>query len=342
MAIFNCTTREKKTYPVELFCLGLLALLVLLGCNNSLNYQDTNLDEVNMDSLFVRAYLVEDGNYEPGYDSGLIRSDQIYLRWYKCSDRDFLSYKLFRDEQLIKTFVDADSSTFIDNDLTHDTYYNYKLICTLRNGMATRDTLCLKTPRFLPPSDLYYILAYPVYPGPYTAILNWTSNAESGWGSTIEKNRVGTELIETLGGGSSTFFDDEIELGVPYRYRIKSFNNYEETEFTEWQEFTFFCQASAPTFDSLQQVFPGTDVRLQWTDNSTVNTEFQIQRTLTSPWEWETIATLGCNDTEWIDTSEKAIGSTYVYEVVAVARNSDGSSWWAFSNSLTITITDSP
>ncbi|HWA96986.1 MAG TPA: fibronectin type III domain-containing protein, partial [Pirellulales bacterium] len=75
-----------------------------------------------------------------------------------------------------------------------------------------------------------------------------------------------------------------------------------------------------------------TQVNLAWTDNSTNETGFKIQRAVGNG-AFVLVATVGANVTSWKDTSV-AVGTQYSYEVSATNANGDSSA----SNVATITV----
>jgi lysophospholipase L1-like esterase len=82
----------------------------------------------------------------------------------------------------------------------------------------------------------------------------------------------------------------------------------------------------------------GAKVDLAWTDGSTNESGFRIQRKLGTNGAWGDVTTVGANITTYSDTSVLAANSTYYYQVIAF--NSGGSA--SPSNSASITTPAAP
>jgi len=205
-----------------------VCLLVLCTCQNSLDYKVTGLQQVSGNVLFNSSVLKTGNDYSVGYGNGNIRSDRIHLTWQKCVDKNFLSYKLFRDGINITTIINATSVTYTDSLLMQNTEYNYRLVCCLQNGMAVEDTISIKTPLFLPPTQFQYEFLTPT-----SLLLSWENNAESSTGCIIERFTSDSDTL-SFESSVSSFTDNNIIAGTEYFYRVKAYNSYESTDFSAW------------------------------------------------------------------------------------------------------------
>jgi hypothetical protein len=80
-------------------------------------------------------------------------------------------------------------------------------------------------------------------------------------------------------------------------------------------------------------------VGLQWQDNSTDETSFNIYRRIsTGPDVWQVVASVDANTTSWVDPVQRTAGGTYSYEVTAV--NASGES--APTNIASVTLPSLP
>ena len=64
---------------------------------------------------------------------------------------------------------------------------------------------------------------------------------------------------------------------------------------------------------------------MSWTDNSTNETGFKVERRLYPAGDYSLIATLGADNTSYIDNSGLAASSTYFYRVQAYITGTGGS-----------------
>ncbi len=219
------------------FCLA--CMLILCACENTLEYKMPVLDAISSNVMFNSSVLMEGDSYAIGYANGNIRSNQIKLSWLKCTDKNFLSYKIFKNDFLVKTIIDANLNEFIDSiDVSQNEYYDYRLVCAARNGMAIDDSITIKTPFFHPPTQFTYEFLTP------TSIqISWENNAESATGCLIERFTPGSDTL-SFESNISSFTDNNIIEGTSYFYRVKAFNNYESTDFSPW-----IYVSETPVFD---------------------------------------------------------------------------------------------
>ena len=78
---------------------------------------------------------------------------------------------------------------------------------------------------------------------------------------------------------------------------------------------------SAPT--NLQATLNSAQVDVSWTDSSSDETGFRVQRKLGLIGAWINVATLGANVQSWTDSGPLAGSSTYFYRVVAFNAGGD-------------------
>jgi len=270
----------------------------------------------DQDYIFLRENLKEGGSFMPGYLSGRIRSDRIILEWDAYTAEDFLSYKIIRNGVAIKTILDATVTSYVDSGLVQDTYYNYKIGVYNRSGMARVDTIRLKTPKFLPPSDFDYRMVDST-----TLTLYWKNNAESATGFRVYRRLARDTAYILVGTPSDTFFTDRgVQNGQAYYYQVEAFNDWESTP----ASFPYYVYVNyrmqAPYLYSAQQVWGTRSVRLVWRDNSNAEDGFRIYRRKSKETNFNVIATVPMNTTEYVDTDTLTAleyGATYEYAVTA-------------------------
>lgn len=167
--------------------------------------------------------------------------------------------------------------------------------------------------------------------------LSW-SDVSNETGYTIERSTNGTSWTQlaTVGANITSYASTGLSQNTTYHYRVKASNLGGDSPYS--------AAASATT----QGVPPpnaapsglvvlsssSTQVNLRWTDNSTNETGFYIQRSSNGGKSWSTIATVGSatgETYEYYNDTSVARRKTYTYRVVAY--NAGGQS--AYSNTAT-------
>lgn len=316
----------------QLACLTVVVCLIFLfGCQNPLKFGATILPGISGSEIFNRDNLAPGGIYEVGYQNGNLQSTQIDLQWHTCLDDNFLAYKLFRNNQLIRTIVHAYENSCIDSVLTQNTSYDYRIVFLLTNGMAVQDTIRLKTPRFTAPDHLSY-----TYLNSTSATITWSDTAESATWYRLERllGDSQTPLVREV--TDNYYVETNLIPGALYHYRVKAINDYEETEYSDWEHFNFAYIDAAPTLTAAVQLSPTQDVQLTWTDNSTIENNFRVHRAVSPGNIFHPIVLLPGNTTQWTDTSAKETGLTYSYRVSMLKDEIEN-----LSNTLSVMITES-
>ncbi|HPR18680.1 MAG TPA: choice-of-anchor J domain-containing protein [Candidatus Cloacimonadota bacterium] len=145
--------------------------------------------------------------------------------------------------------------------------------------------------------------------------LTWTDNSKKEDGYKIERkfDDGDYEVIATLDEDTDTYLDD-ISISRDYwqtvYYKVYS---YEDDTISLAAEDSATIDFPAPT--SLSGEYGDGEVLLQWTDNSTDEAGFMIQRIITGG-EYETIGTVEADTAFYIDSSIQT-GNTYYYKVYA-------------------------
>jgi hypothetical protein len=163
------------------------------------------------------------GSYLPGYESGKILSDRITLEWQQNGDGDFLSYRVIRNNGIIKIIKDRTTTAYTDSNLFQNTSLNYKIAVINQRGMAQTDTIRLKTPRFFAPSGLTATVSQ------NDVSLNWINRAEPEISFRIHRRLDFGIFQATATTNDTTYTDTGLPSGT-YTYQVTAFfNSLEET-----------------------------------------------------------------------------------------------------------------
>jgi hypothetical protein len=265
-------------------------------------------------------------------------SSQINLTWTDNATNE-TSYSVERSSDGTTwsqiTTLGANSTSYSDTGLAGGTKYYYRVRAfngTIASAYSNEVSATTATIALAAPSNL----AANALSGTQIQ-LSWTDNTTSATGYSVERSTDGTtwSQITTLGGTSTSYTDSSLASGTKYYYRVRAFSG---TTYSVYSN-----QASATTTVTLVTNPPaapsnltatplsGTQIRLTWTDNSTNETGFYIERAVTnrrgSLGSYTRIATVGANVTSYSDGTVVS-GKSYSYRIRAY--NSAGTS--AYSN----------
>lgn len=170
--------------------------------------------------------------------------------------------------------------------------------------------------------------------------IGWTDNSTNETGFKVQRSADGVNFTEiaTLGADTRTFADATVAARTTYYYRVRAYNSAGTSAFSNTVSVATpdvtVSLPPAPTGLTVQGAVYNK-VTLGWTDNSTNETGFKVQRS-TDGVNFALIATLGVNTGSFGDTTVAA-RTKYYYRVQSY--NSAGSSGYA--NVVSVTTPDS-
>jgi fibronectin type 3 domain-containing protein len=162
--------------------------------------------------------------------------------------------------------------------------------------------------------------------------LTWTDNSTGETGFSLERAPGGTTsfaVLVTLPAGTTTHTDSGLTEGAPYCYRVQATNATGGSTFSNTACGT--TGASIPTAPTKLTVTSTTvsQINLSWTDQSTNEEGFKIERAPGTTTTFAQIATVGAGVTTFSDTGLGA-GLTFTYRVRAFSAGGDS----AYSNTI--------
>jgi subtilisin-like proprotein convertase family protein len=155
--------------------------------------------------------------------------------------------------------------------------------------------------------------------------LLWTDNADDETGYVVQRSEGGNKNyidVITLAANNVNYSDMSLEGDVTYYYRIKSINGTNSSFSNEVSSKTDSSVPNAPTGLKLESV-SSEFVKILWEDNSSIETEYVIERSMGSNIEFVEVAVYEANTILYTDLDVIG-GMTYFYRVKA--RNLNGSS----------------
>ncbi len=227
--------------------------------------------------------------------------------------------------------VKANVSTYSNTGLTAGLTYVYRVRSASAAGnsaYSNEATVTIQTPPAAP-TDL---LAAAV--SGTRVDLSWTDNSPDETGFTIERetSAAGTWApLATVAADVSAHTDTGLTRGQTYVYRVRAGNASGESGYSNEFTVTMPTQPAAPTGLTANPT-SASRASLSWTDNSTNETRFRIERKLPTETTWSQIATVSANVVTY-NNGGLTGGQSYDYRVRAynIAGNS------AYSNVARVT-----
>lgn len=166
--------------------------------------------------------------------------------------------------------------------------------------------------------------------------LAWTDNATSETAVLLER-KVGTGAwtqLSPLAPNSTAFTDTGLTAGTSYSYRVRVTDGQNYSEYSNIVSQTPGGGSQDPINAPSNLAITGfttTSLTIGWTDNSTNETGFRIERSQSGIY-WTEVAQLSANTTTYTDTGLSSM-STYYYRV----RATDGQINSGYSNTASAT-----
>jgi len=157
--------------------------------------------------------------------------------------------------------------------------------------------------------------------------LTWTDNSSDEQGFSIErKTGTGSFLwIANVGVGVTTYENTGLSQNTQYFYQIKAYNGSNYSTYSNEANATTFT-LNAPSNLSVSAV-SYTQITLTWTDNSSEETGFKIERKTGETDTYSQVGTTGANTTTFTNNGLSQ-GTVYFYRVQAVSGTNNS----AYSN----------
>lgn len=250
-----------------------------------------------------------------------LSSSLISLSWTDNSDNE-TGFKIERKigaggswAQIITPPANSNSTTNVG--LTQNTAYYYRIRATNVNVDSPYSNEATATTLYSTPTVPQALAATVISSAQIN--LSWTDNSALETGFKLErKTGAGGTWAEiaSLDANVSSYNNTGLSQNTSYYYRIRAFNVNAYSDYSnEASATTLYTTPSAPTALTAAVVSP-SQVNLAWTDNSTVETGYKIERKTGSGGTWSEIATVAANVTAY-NNSGKDHGYTYYYRVRA-------------------------
>jgi 3-mercaptopyruvate sulfurtransferase SseA len=177
----------------------------------------------------------------------------------------------------------------------------------------------------VPPSDLSATTASSSH-----IDLSWTDNSSNETRFKIERKTGGTyEEIATVGADVTSYSSTGLTASTTYYYRVRAYNSSYDSDYSNETNATT-CPAAPSGLSATTTSSSAID--LSWTDNSSDETRFKIERKTGSGGTYAQITTVSADVTSYSSAGLTA-STTYYYRVRAY--NSNGNSSYSGEASAT-------
>jgi pimeloyl-ACP methyl ester carboxylesterase len=179
--------------------------------------------------------------------------------------------------------------------------------------------------------------AAPAIPGPLTITpvsykklnISWEDSLDNETGFEIYRNSSATGtygVIATTGANVTSYTDSTLSATTNYYYMLKAINNYGSSAFTAYDSAKTLAVPSKPVAPSVltATAVSGNRINLQWKDNSSDETAFDIYRSANTNANYVLIASLAANNTTQATFADTALFANARYYYKVTARNDGG------------------
>ena len=216
--------------------------------------------------------------------------------------------------------VSANSTSYSNTGLASNTRYYYRIKAYRTSGDRSSDfsntANAITTMPLGAPTNLVATAVS------QTQInLSWTDNSSDETNFRVERSPNGTSgwtEIATVAANTTTYNNIGLTCGTPYYYRVRAYRS-SDTFYSGYSNnsntTTQACTLAAPSNLTAIAVSQ-TQINLSWTDNSSDETNFRVERSPNGTSGWTEIATVAANTTTYNNTG-LTCGTPYYYRVRA-------------------------
>jgi titin len=263
----------------------------------------------------------------PNLTATVISSSRIDLNWTDTSTYES-GYKIERSTDGVNftqiAARSANSTTFSNTGLVANSTYHYRVRAYDGPNDSAYSNVVAATTQAVAgaPTNLGAVAI-----SSSRIVLSWTDNGTNEAGFKVERGIDGVSFtqIAIVGANVTTYSNTNLIATTPYHYRVRAYEGTNHSGYSNSAAATTLAPPAAPA-NLVATVVSSSRIDLSWTDNSTYEGGFKIERS-TDGVNFTQIAAYAANSTTFSNTGLVA-NSTYHYRV----RAYDGPNDSAYSN----------
>ena len=273
----------------------------------------------------------------PAAPSGLAASaiayNQINLAWTDNANNES-NYRLERSFDGVNwteiATLPAGTVSFSSTGLSASTTYSYRVRASNSAGYSgysnTASATTPAAPSSTPPTAPANLGATAVSSSQINLAWSDLSSNENGFIIQRSTDNYNFVQVATVGANVASYSNSGLAANTTYYYRVQATNSAGASAFSNGASATTQQTPPAAPSNLAANAISGTQVQLSWTQNSSNESDFSIERSPNAS-SWSIIGTVGANMTSYTDGGLSA-WTTYYYRVRA--HNNGGYS--AYSN----------
>jgi hypothetical protein len=203
-----------------------------------------------------------------------------------------------------------------DDDVTTASTTKYYRVKAVRSGVDSgySDVVSGKTAPTAPSS-----CAVAPVTASYTLRVTWSDDSSDESGFSIERSdngSTGWAEVGTVGAGVETYDDESVGTGDTIRYyRVRALRSSDGVDSAYSNTDSDTTAPQAPS--ALAAAFSNLEATITWTDNSTTNNSYLLERKRESAAYATVTSAITANAVSYADTTELDINKTYTYRLSA-------------------------
>ena len=297
-----------------------------------------------LDDSFSTIYTTPTKPVAPGEPTVTTRSvSSVSLSWPDLSDNETGFRIEFRPATGLApwstgTTSAANTTSATVTGLTANTIYEFRVLAL--NDALVSDPSPALSARTLsspeePAGEPYNLTVTRIFHNSIT--LSWSDNAsnETGFRVLRSLSAGGATTTISLGPNATSYTDNSLSANTTYFYRVQAFNGTFDADLSAQVSGRTLNAAAAPTAPSALTVseITTTSARLTWTDNSTNENSFSVDRSTVPAGTWTTAGNVGFNVRTFV---LNGLSSGTAYSLRVRATNPTGSSTSAVTTFSTL------
>lgn len=243
------------------------------------------------------------------------------LTWADASDNE-TQFEIQRrqgpaGDWILAGTLGPDLTSFTDSELESNTSYTYRIRACNDVGCSTYSAEASGTTDEVPPEAPSALNAFPT--GSASALLTWTDQSDNELRFEVQR-KEGTggswDPRGTTGADVQSFADPSLTPNTLYNYRVRACNDVGCSAFTAEATVTTDDVPPTPPTSLVATATSSSQISLEWTDASSNEGAFEVERKKGHTGAWTQVATTGPNATTRDDTGLQS-KTMYVYRVRA-------------------------